>query len=134
MRRHVQIAEGVAALLFLVLSAAAQLNIGDNTNINLSGDVSFGYSGSFGDTIESGHGIGVGGQGQLTGSYYNPNFLAFRMEPYYNRSQSNSTFQSINNTSGVLGQVDLFRGSNFPGSISYGKSLDGTGQFGMPGL
>src|ERR1041385_2738126 len=106
MRRHITIAIGLAAVLLLAFPASAQLELGDNTNLNLSGDVSFGYSGSFGESIASGHGIGVGGQGQLTGSYYNPNFLAFRMEPYYNRSQNNSSFQSINNTSGFLGQLD----------------------------
>jgi hypothetical protein len=134
MRRHATIAIGLAAVLLLAFPASAQLELGDNTNLNLSGDVSFGYSGSFGESIASGHGIGVGGQGQLTGSYYNPNFLAFRMEPYYNRSQNNSSFQSINNTSGLLGQLDLFRGSSFPGAIFFGKSVNGTGQFGVPGL
>ena len=134
MRRHVQIAVAATAILLLALPSAAQLNVGDNTSLNLAGDVSFGYNGSFGETVNSGHGIGVGGQGQLTGSYYNPNFMSFRLQPYYNRSQSNSSMQSIFNSSGFLGQVDLFRGSNFPGSISYGKSLDGSGEFGIPGL
>jgi hypothetical protein len=134
MRQQVQIAVVVMALLGLLAPSVAQVTVGDNTSMNLAGDVSFGYNGSFGETIASGHGIGVGGQAQLTGSYYNPNFLSFRMEPYYNRSQSNSSVQSIFNTSGFLGQVDLFRGSSFPGTISYGKSLDGSGQFGVPGL
>ena len=134
MRRLLKIAVGLAAVLWLAFPASAQVELGDNTALNLSGDVSFGYSGSFGEEMKSGHGLGVGGQAQLTGSYYNPNFLAFRMEPYYNRSQNNSSFQSINDTSGFLGQVDLFRGSSFPGSVSFGRSLDGTGQFGVPGL
>jgi hypothetical protein len=134
MRLQFNIAFGLATLLLLAFPVAAQLDVGDNTNFNLSGNLSFGYNGSFGDTVNSGHGIAVGGQGQLTGSYYNPNFLSFRMQPYYNRSQSNSNFQSISNSSGFLGQVDLFRGSSFPAAISYGKSMEGSGQFGVPGL
>lgn len=134
MRRDVQIAVTVAALVCLLVPSRAQVTVGDNVNLNLSGNLNFGYNGAFGETVGDGHGIGVGGQGQLTGSYYNPNFLAFRLQPYYNRSQSNSDFQSITNSSGLVSQVDLFRGSHFPGSVFFGKSMDGTGQFGIPGL
>jgi hypothetical protein len=134
MRWHLNLGLVATALLMLAMPATAQVSVGDNLNMNLSGNVSFGYNGTYGDTVGSGHGIGVGGQGQLTGSYYNPNFLSFRLQPYYNRSQSNSESQSITDTSGFLGQVDLFRGSHFPGSVFFGKDLNGSGQFAVPGL
>ena len=134
MRWHWNIGLTATALLLLAMPAAAQVSIGDNLSLNLSGNLSFGYSDSYGESISSGHGVGVGGQGQLTGSYYNPNFLSFRLQPYYNRSQSNSESQSITDSSGFLGQVDLFRGSHFPGSVFFGKNFDGSGQFGVPGI
>jgi hypothetical protein len=134
MRWHLNLGIATTALLMLAMPAAAQVSIGDSLNMNLSGNVSFGYNGTYGDSVSSGHGIGVGGQGQLTGSYYNPNFLSFRLQPYYNRSQSNSESQSITDSSGFLGQVDLFRGSHFPGAVFFSKDLNGSGQFGVPGL
>lgn len=134
MRRYTKIAVGLAALLFLACPVAAQVTIGDNLDLRLSGNLGLGYSGSYGESTASGHGINTGGQGQLDGSYYNPNFLAFRLQPYYNRSQNNSSFLSITNSSGYIGDVDFFHGSHFPGTFSFSKSFDGSGQFAVPGI
>lgn len=120
------------ALLFWLLPAAAQVTVGDNLNLNLSGSLSFGYNGTFGDS--SGHGLGLGGNGTLSGYYHNPKFISFRVQPYYNRSQSNSTFQSISNSSGFNSDASIFTGSHFPGSISFSKVYDSSGQFGIPGV
>lgn len=121
-------------LLTFVLPTFAQIEVGDNTNLSLGGALSAGYSGTFGSDNGSTHGLDFGGYGTLSGSYYNPRFLAFNFQPYYRRSQSNSIYQSITNGSGFTGSVNLFSGSRFPGSIAYSRTNDTTGQFGFPGL
>ena len=73
------------------------------------------------------------GQGLVTGSYYDPKFLNFTVQPYYNRDQSNSASQSIFNASGVTANANLFSGSHFPGFVGYGKNFNNTGEFGVPG-
>ena len=130
-RRHLAV---IGCLLLWASLALAQVTVGENTKLNLSGNVSFGYNGGFSNTSISNHGITIGGNGTLTGSYYNPNFLSFRVQPFYNRSQSNSSYQSISDSSGVTGTVNIFGGSHFPGSISYSKMFTGSGQFGIPGV
>ena len=65
------------------------------------------------------------------------NFVNFNVQPFYNRSQDNSTFQSVLNDSGVEASVNLFSGSRFPGSVSYGAAWQTGSQFqiaGQPGL
>ncbi len=124
----------IAVLLVAVWPAAAQIEVGDNTTLSMSGILSAGYSGSFSDTDISSHGLDLGGIGHINGSYYNPRFLSFQVEPYYRRSQSNSVYQSITDSSGVNASVNLFSGSHFPGSVAYSKTYDTTGQFGVPGL
>jgi predicted CXXCH cytochrome family protein len=54
----------------------------------------------------------------LAGSFYNPNFLSFKVEPFYNQSRANSDFQSITGASGVTASSSIFGGSEFPGSVS----------------
>jgi len=122
----------LALVLLWLLPANAQVEVGDNTNLNLSGDISTGYSGGSGDNGSS-HALTVGGNATLHGYYYNPQFINFDFQPYYNRSQANSTFQSITNTSGFIGSMNFFSGSHFPGSFSYAKTFDSTGQFTIPG-
>ena len=123
----------VALLAGCALQAAAQVNVGENVSLNLNGDISTGYTGSWGNSASSGHGLDLGGYGQLTGNYYSPKFISFQIQPYFNRSQANSTYQSITDSSGVSATVNFFNGSHFPGSVSFSKTYDGTGQFGIPG-
>jgi len=118
--------------LFL-LPAAAQVPVGENGKVNLSGDIATGYSGGFGDT-GSAHDLTLGGNASLHGYYYSPQFLTFDFQPYYNRSQANSNYQSITNSSGFIGSANLFGGSHFPGTVSFSKTSDSTGQFGIPGV
>ncbi|MBZ5573040.1 MAG: hypothetical protein LAO09_14305 [Acidobacteriia bacterium] len=134
MRWHTNFEWKLAGLLFLAVAAAAQVTVGDNLNLNLSGDLSFGFSGSYGENALSSHGLNIGGQGQFGGFYYNPNFLSFNVQPYYNRSQNNSSSQSISDSSGFRSQVNLFQGSHFPGSVAFDKTFDSSGQFGFPGI
>ena len=123
---------------FIVLAAAArvpaQVTVGNDVSMNMNGQISGGYTGAYGNDIPSQHGITAGGNATLSGSFYDPNFLSFQVSPYYNQSRANSTSSSISESSGVLASVSLFSGGNYPGSISYSKTYDSLGTFGVPGL
>jgi len=124
----------LAALVVLAVPAAAQVTVGDNTKLSAGGDLSFGYSGTTGNLSGSSHALDMGGHGWMRGYYYKPQFLSFDIQPYYRRSQSDSIFQTITNGSGFTANASLFSGTHFPGYISFGKTYDGTGQFGIPGI
>jgi hypothetical protein len=121
-------------LLAAVLPVAAQLEVGDNLKMNLNGILSGGYNGVYGNQINSSHGMSVGGNGTLSGFYYNPNFLSFNLSPYYGQSRQNSDFRSLFNTGGFNFTSNIFGGSRFPGSFGFSKSWDSEGNFSMPGL
>ena len=115
----------------------AQIEIGKNTSMSLSGDVGFGYNGSNGDTIGSSHSTLFSGDAVLQGYYYNPRFLSYYVDPIYNRSQADSGEGSLTNASNVSAGVNLFSGSHFPGSISFGEGFNTSGTYGIgvtPGL
>lgn len=124
-----------ACLLVLSMGnfAKAQLGVGDDTKMTLNGYLGAGYSGDFGETGASGHGLFGSGAGQLAGYYYNPNFLSFNVRPFYNRNQDNSSFGSVLSETGVDGSVNLFSGSPFPGSVTYSKAFSKGSQYGIPG-
>lgn len=123
---------------FIVLAAAArvpaQVTVGNDVSMNMNGQISGGYTGDYGNQIPSDHGITAGGNATLNGSFYDPNFLSFQVSPYFNQSRANSTSSSVSDSSGVLASASLFSGSNYPGSISYSKTYDSLGTFGVPGL
>ncbi len=126
----------VGFLLLLTISPAhAQLQVGDDLEMKVGGLFTAGYQGVYGDSsqIESSHGLDFGLNGNINGSYYNPNFLSFNIVPYFNQSQANSTFQSITGASGVSATANLFNGSHFPGSITYRDDYNSTGTFGLVG-
>jgi hypothetical protein len=120
-------------LLLLSAGAAAQVEYGD-LSMNLNGALGVGYGGSFGSYGASNHSLNFNGYGNLSGFYYNPRFLSFNVLPYYSRSQNNSASQSIFDSSGVTATVNLFNGSKFPGWVSYGKTFNGSNDFGIPGV
>jgi len=123
-------------VFFLALPAAAQVEF-DGVTMGMSGNISAGYNGDLSSsgpgTGGTDHGLVLGGTGFLQGSFYNPNFLSFSAQPYYNRSQANSDSGSIFDSSGYTGNVSIFSGSHFPGSISFSQAFDSTGLFGIPG-
>ena len=123
---------GTLVLLGYALAAQAQLEVGDNLNMTLNGNLAVGYSGDFGDN-GSGHGLFGAGFGQLSGYFYQPGFLSFNVRPYYNRNQDNSSYTSILRDTGVDLTANIFGGSHFPGSVSYSKSFVNGSQFGLPG-
>jgi len=121
-------------LLMLALPAAGQVQVGDNLNLNLSGIMTGGYNGVYGNQINSNHGLNIGGNGTLSGSYYDPNFFSFSLSPYYDQSRQNSEFRSLFNGGGFDFSSSIFGGSHFPGSFSYTRSWNSQGTFNMPGL
>jgi len=124
----------VAGIVLLAGPLLAQVQVGDNLNLNATGSVSADYNDTWGNITQSGHGLSFGMNGALTGFYYNPNFLSFSINPYFNQSRANSNFQSITNSSGLSLSSSLFSGSHFPGSVHYRKSYNSQGSFGLPGL
>lgn len=124
---------GAVLVLLSAWPAAAQVRVGDFTS-NMSGDVSVGYTADFGNQVSSDHSWTLGGDANLSGSFYKPNFLSYNAALYLNRSQANSDFQSISDASGVNLAVSLFGGSKFPGAVSYSKAYNSEGNFAVPGL
>ena len=121
----------LAAVLACATAAWPQVKVGDNLDLNLSGNAQFGFLGTY-DGISS-TGLNYGFNGNLTGSYYDPRFLQFRFLPYYNESRFNSNYNSITGTSGFSSGVDLFNGSIHPVNISYNLAHNAEGQFNFPG-
>lgn len=113
------------------MPAAAQVQLGD-LNMNMSGTVSGGYTADFGNLATSDHTFNGAGDATLAGSFYDPNFLSFKIQPFYNQSRANSDFQSLTSASGVTASSSIFGGSEFPGTVSYSRTYNGTGNFGIP--
>ena len=132
-----RLASGIVGILsFLIVPLAyAQLQVGDDVKMKAGGMFTAGYSGDYGNSaeIESNHGLDFGFNGNISGSYYNPNFLSFNVTPYYNQSRADSDFQSITGASGVTATANLFAGSHFPGSVSYHNDYNSTGTIGLVG-
>lgn len=122
------------AIPILLGTSFAQVQVGEDVKMNLNGSLGTGYGGSFDTLGASSHNINLTGTGTLSGSYYNPNFLSFTVQPYYNRNQDNAASQSIFNESGLTATTNIFSGSRFPGYISYGKTYNSSGEFGIPGV
>jgi hypothetical protein len=80
------------------------------------------------------HNWAFGGTANLSGSFYNPNFLSYSANLYLNQSRANSNFQSISDASGVDLSANIFGGSHFPGSVSYSKAYNSEGNYDVPGL
>jgi hypothetical protein len=123
----------VVFILALAARASAQVKTGE-ASMNLNGTITAGYGDDYSNVAASDHSIFGAGAADLAGLYYNPNFLSFDIQPFYNQSRLNSTFQSMTSSSGVNASAKIFGGSPFPGSISYSTSFNSSGNFGIPGL
>lgn len=118
----------------MMMSAAgshAQITVGDNIQMGLSGDASVGWTGQYDSQDTSS--LGFGFNGNLTGSYYNPKFLNWRINPYYNQSRFNSNFNSITAAKGLNATAGLFTGSNTPIEFNFQKSFDAQNLLNFPG-
>jgi hypothetical protein len=120
-------------LAVLAPAAMAQVQVGDDLRMRMGGLLTAGYNADFGTQIPSDHSLNFGVNAQISGDYYNPNFLNFTLTPYYNRSAADSSYQSLTNSSGVDATVNLFSGSRFPGYASYHYTKDNTGTIGLTG-
>lgn len=133
MASSLRVAALVLAGLLLARPAAGQLQFGDfSTDLNAT--LSAGYTGDYGNLTQSTHGWTLGGAGNFSGYYYNPNFVSFNVSPYLNQSRADSNYQSISDASGVNFSSSIFGGSHFPGSITYSKSYNSEGTYAIPGL
>jgi len=120
-------------LLLLAVGARAQVTVGDELHMNLDGSLAVGYFASNGNLVQSTHSLSVGGEADLHGDYLDPRVINFVVSPYYNLSRANSSVQSIFDASGVNASTQIFSGSRYPGSISYGRDWNHEGEFGLPG-
>ncbi len=125
---------GALLVLLQAVPAVGQLEVGNDLSMSLNGTVGVGYSADYANLFSSSHSFSGSGTGTLSGSYYNPNFLSFNVSPYYGQSRANSNYQSVFESSGVNVSTAIFSGSHFPGSISYAKSYNSEGNFGVPGV
>ena len=123
----------VILLLALLGNCAAQLQVGSRTTMNLNGNAGFGFSGFNAYPELSGNSWMFNGNATLTGAYYDPKFLSFRIGPYYNQSRANSNSESLTQSTGVSASTSLFSGGNFPGSITDMRTYHTSGMFGLPG-
>lgn len=122
------------AILLWVSSASAQMQVGDNVNLNLSGNLGYGYSGAFGNVAPTSSSHSIVGSAELRGYYFHPNFVNFQFRPYWDRSQVNIDSQSVTRSTGFGGSVGFFGASHFPGSISFGKDFSSSSEFNVAGV
>jgi hypothetical protein len=123
----------VMVFLALAAPAAAQVKTGESS-LSLNGNLSAGYSDDYSNLLGSDHSVFGAGNADLSGYYYNPNFLSFDVQPFYNQSRLNSSYQSLTAASGVSASTQVFGGSKFPGSVSYSSVYNSSGNFSVPGL
>ncbi len=125
----------VLVLLLCSAAASAQITVGENLNLSLDGGLGYGYNGSFGNELDtSGHNQGFSGNADLTGYYFNPNFISFQFRPYYDRNQANTETQSVSRGTGFGASANFFGGSHFPGSISFGRDFSTNSEFQFAGV
>jgi hypothetical protein len=123
---------GVGLLGALCSGAGAQVSLGD-LHATGNGQLTSLYGASFGNLEGTDqHSLGFTGKGVITGDYYNPNFLSFSVLPYYGRAQDNSDMQSITDASGYNGTVNIFKGSHFPGFVTFNQVWNNSGTYGLP--
>lgn len=133
MRGSLQITCAVLFGILPYLPAMAQVKLGEFSS-HLNGTIAPGYTADFSNIGGSDHSWTLGGTANLTGFFYNPNFLSYNVGLYLNQSRANSSFQSISNASGVNVSTSIFAGSHYPGSVTYSKAFNSEGNYAVPGL
>ena len=137
-RKHGAYCQGqrlVLALLLCSAAASAQVTLGDNLKMTMTGEIGYGYSANFGNQPDSSsHDQGINSTSDLNGYYFNPNFISFHLHPYYDRNQSNTESQNVVGSTGIGATASFFGGSHFPGSISFGKDFSANSEFLVAGI
>jgi hypothetical protein len=110
--------------------------VGNNLNVSMDGTLGLGYGAGSASGQPSASSVELSGIATLHGYYFDPKFLSFSVNPTYNRSQSNSPGEggSLTNASSIGAGFGIFGGSHFPGSVSWGKTFDASGTYGVPGV
>ncbi|HXY13289.1 MAG TPA: hypothetical protein VEI26_02180 [Terriglobales bacterium] len=134
-RFHIWMVGVVAAgLWFFAPGLLCQVSVGNNVLLNLDGTIATSYAGGYENVGASTHGFGIGGLGNLNGSYYSPQFLSFTVSPFLNQSRDSSSYSAIMDSSGVNAVADIFSGSKFPGYVSYSDTYNSQSNYQLPGL
>jgi len=100
----------------------------------VSASLAAGYDGQIESGQGSNHDLGLGGSVSTGGYYYNPNFISFQTNGYYNRAQSNAGSTNLETSKGYNIGSHIFGGSMDPGSINFGQSWGASSNFGLPEL
>jgi hypothetical protein len=116
---------------FVVPCAYGQLKVGDETELNLTGSASLGYNRVWDATTSDS--VAYGFDAQLSGSYHDPRFLNYTVNPYLNQSNLNSTFNSNTLASGVNAQANFLSDSRTPVQFTYVRDYNRQGTFNVPG-
>jgi len=124
----------LAGVLWCGTSLRAQIQAGSETQLNLNGSVSAGYSGDTSNQGPDSHGFNYGGTGNLNGYFHSPQFLSFDVAPFFNQSRNNSNFQSIMDSSGVTASASVLGGSQFPGYFNFSKIYNNESTYSLPGV
>jgi len=123
----------VAGILCTGTNLSAQIQAGSETQLNLNGSVSAGYSGASSNEGPDSHGLNFGGTGNLSGYFHSPQFLSFDVAPFFNQSRNNANFQSVADSSGVTASANVFGGSQFPGYFNFSKIYNSESTYSLPG-
>lgn len=115
-------------------SAIGQVTVGEKLNMLMNGTLGTVYAGNSGNHIGSSHSLGLGLNGTLEGYYFHPQFLNFQVRPYYDRMQANAESQTIMRGTGVESSMNVFGGSHFPGSITYGRNFNSNSEYRIAGV
>jgi len=122
----------IAGFLFLLVpTARAQLQVGSETELNLTGGASVGYVRSW-DGTET-NSIAYGLDATLTGIYHDSRFLNYTVSPYLNQSNVNSNFNSNTLASGLNSQANFLSDSKTPMQFTYARDYNREGTFNVPG-
>lgn len=120
-------------LLLLVFPLCAQVQVGKDTSLSLTGLAAYGYNGSYSDVSNSSHSMSLSGRGTLSGNYHSANFAQFSVTPFYNQSRANSNSESLSNATGVLANLNLFSAGYFPVSLTMQRTYNSTERYDAPG-
>jgi len=121
----------VQLLFLLVAPVCAQLQVGDNTTLRLSGVAGLGWTGTYDGVDENS--LTYGFSGNFSGDYYDSRFLNWTINPYLNQSRLNSNFNSTSSASGVNAQANFLSNSRTPIQFAYSRDHNAEGTFNVPG-
>ncbi len=118
-------------MLLLAPFAHGQMQVGDETELTLTGSASLGYNRAWDGTTSNS--VAYGFDAQFNGSYHDPRFLNWAINPYLNQSNLNSTFNSNSLASGVNAQANFLSDSRTPVQLTYVRDYNREGTFNVPG-